>query len=368
MDDIANHKRNPFPGQIFNHPDGKNVYDGVKIDYYGEDVTPENFIAVLTGDANSVTKADARTSGKVLTSTEDDRVFIYFSDHGDLNVVSFPNKYLYADELNDAFKVMNEKGMYKELIMYLEACYSGSMFDNELSPDLNIYVTTAANSKEVSYAEYCSSQALVNKTLIGACLGDEYSARFMEDIDARPIWNLDSYTFQEQYEYLVKAIEDAHVMQYGDLTIAQKPLADFFVQKSSDLYQWLKNAFKKVLPPKLRAPTKYKINNEFYRLEWFRLQAEMSSDVKDENEYYEEIMAQGRVTKIFELFNQKFNLGPMDYEKRVDYDCYREVANAYKNRCGTLIDRDVRFMKNIANFCTKGINPKKADLTFKSLC
>ena len=24
-DDIANNNRNPFPGQIFNHPDGKNV-------------------------------------------------------------------------------------------------------------------------------------------------------------------------------------------------------------------------------------------------------------------------------------------------------------------------------------------------------
>ena len=101
-DDIANNQRNPFPGQVFNHPDGSDVYAGVVIDYYGKDVTPENFIAVLTGDEKAVKKVDDRTTGKVLTSTSADNVFIYFSDHGSDNLIAFPSKYLYADELNDA--------------------------------------------------------------------------------------------------------------------------------------------------------------------------------------------------------------------------------------------------------------------------
>lgn len=46
-DDIANNSENPYPGQIFNHPDGQDVYAGVQIDYRGNDVTPENFLAVL---------------------------------------------------------------------------------------------------------------------------------------------------------------------------------------------------------------------------------------------------------------------------------------------------------------------------------
>ena len=79
-------------------------------------------------------------------------------------------------------------------------------------------------------------------------------------------------------------------------------------------------------------------------------------------------MAQGRVTKIFELFNKQFDLKEIDYNKKVDYDCYRRVTKAYENRCGMLIDRDHRFMKNIANFCTKGINPRKAERTFKYIC
>jgi legumain len=27
-DDIANHKENPYPGKIFNHPNGTDVYEG----------------------------------------------------------------------------------------------------------------------------------------------------------------------------------------------------------------------------------------------------------------------------------------------------------------------------------------------------
>ena len=55
-DDIAYDKRNPFPGQIFNQPNGKNVYDGVVIDYFGEDITRQNFIAAITGDSKSIKK------------------------------------------------------------------------------------------------------------------------------------------------------------------------------------------------------------------------------------------------------------------------------------------------------------------------
>ena len=34
-DDIANSKQNPFPGKIFNRPNGPDVYAGVPKDYTG---------------------------------------------------------------------------------------------------------------------------------------------------------------------------------------------------------------------------------------------------------------------------------------------------------------------------------------------
>ena len=307
FDDIANNQRNPFPGQVFNHPDGSDVYGGVVIDYFGKDVTPENFIAVLTGDKSAVKITDERTTGKVLTSTSADNVYIYFSDHGSDNLIAFPSKYLYADELNEALTTMHSKNMYKQLVFYLESCHSGSMFENLLPTDINIYTTTAANPHESSYAEYCGGDAKVNGTSIGSCLGDEYSVRFMEDIDARPGEELKKWTMQEQFEYLVDAVQGSHVQQYGDKTIAQQSIADFVSQSSSKFIQWLRRSLRKLTPMKESDPMKNKINNENHRLEWYRMQAESSNDLSAEEEYYDEIMAEGRVTKIFELFNKKFN-------------------------------------------------------------
>ena len=49
FDDIAYAKENLFPGTLYNGKDGVNYYDGCIIDYRQEDVTKENFLAVMTG-------------------------------------------------------------------------------------------------------------------------------------------------------------------------------------------------------------------------------------------------------------------------------------------------------------------------------
>lgn len=59
-DDIASNKDNPYPGKIFNRPNGSDVYAGVKIDYRGKDVTPENFLAVLQGREDRVMGGNGR--------------------------------------------------------------------------------------------------------------------------------------------------------------------------------------------------------------------------------------------------------------------------------------------------------------------
>ena len=366
-DDVANNSRNPFKGQIFNKPDGNDVYAGVVIDYYAADVTPENFIAAATGDADAVTKTDERTTGKVLTSTENDNVYFFFSDHGSDNLIAFPSKYLYSDELNDALQTMYDKKMYKQVVFYLEACHAGSMFDKLLPSNINVYTTTAANPYESSYADYCGTEARINGTSIGSCLGDEYSRKFMEDIDARPGDLLKEYTMQQQYEYLVKAVTGSHVMQYGDLSIAQKSIYYFVSGETKKFLNFFKKAVNFILP-NINEETTMKINNENYRLEWYRMQAEQNNDMETENEYYEEVAQQGRSTKIFEIFKNEFKLPQRNYEDKLNFDCYRKVVNAYEKKCGMLIDRDFKFMTHIANFCSQDINPEKAVDAFATIC
>jgi len=236
-DDIANNRRNPFPGKVFNKPDGPDVYEGVVIDYKGANVTPEKFVAVLTGD-------ETVAGGKVLKSTSEDNVFVYFSDHGGVGLIAFPSSYLYADKLNAALLKMHENKMYKKLVFYLEACESGSMFQNKLPNDIKIWATTAATASQSSWAYYCGNEAKVNGTLIGSCLGDEYSIRWMEHSD---VADMEVVTLQEQYELVKKQTLKSQVQLYGDMSMKDDKLIEYqgqkkccwFLTKSFKLCSWI---------------------------------------------------------------------------------------------------------------------------------
>ena len=220
-DDIADNSSNPFPGQLFNKTNGPNVYDASAVDYKGKDVTAEKFLAVLTGDA-------ATAGGKVLQSTEESNVFVYYTDHGAPNLVAFPSGgYLYADKLNDAFETMKSKKMFKQLTFYMEACESGSMFPN-LTSDGGIYAITASNATESSWASYCNSEAKVNGKKIHSCLGDLFSTNWMEDTDkAIAAGNMDSETLEDQFNTVRTETTRSPVQKFGDFTFMSEPIGDF---------------------------------------------------------------------------------------------------------------------------------------------
>ena len=101
--DVPFDKYNPFKGQLFNRPgdDSPNVYKGVIVDYEKEMVNPEILIKVLIGDES--------VGGKVLKTTKDDNVFLFFSDHGSEDLLALPGGYLYSNDLLDAIKTMHDK-------------------------------------------------------------------------------------------------------------------------------------------------------------------------------------------------------------------------------------------------------------------
>ena len=84
--DVPFDKENPFYSQLYNHPgdDSPDVYEGVVIDYEGDDVNPDNFMKVLLGDDS--------TGKKVLKSTENDNIFLFFSDHGGPRYALLPKR------------------------------------------------------------------------------------------------------------------------------------------------------------------------------------------------------------------------------------------------------------------------------------
>jgi legumain len=362
-DDIANNAQNPIPGQVFNHPDGDDVYAGVKIDYSGEEVTPENFLGVITGDESRVT---AQTV-KVLKTTEEDNVFIYFTDHGSVGLIAFPDEYLYAEDLMTALNTMHDKKMYKKLTFYLEACESGSMFEGVLPENMNIYATTAANPTESSWAEYCGSEAVVHGVDIGSCLGDEYSVRWMEDTESH---DAKTRTLQEQFEFLVQSVTGSHPQQYGDLSWTSDVLIEFQGQSGKSVFTKILETVNYYNPFRsLRGRfRKGKVRSHDMRLYYFKKRAERSNDPNDEMNYYNELIAQERSRNIFKSFNHKFGLKRRFDSKKINYDCYKKSVEYYKQNCGMLIDRDYKFMRHIANFCTTKQSSWNAYHAFKEIC
>ncbi|XP_048217856.1 legumain [Perognathus longimembris pacificus] len=212
-DDIANSEDNPTPGVVINRPNGTDVYKGVLKDYTGEDVTPQNFLAVLRGDAEAV---KGKGSGKVLQSGPRDHVFVYFTDHGATGILVFPNDDLHVKDLNDTIHYMHKHKMYQKMVFYIEACESGSMM-NHLPHDINVYATTAANPSESSYACYYDEER-------GTYLGDWYSVNWMEDSDVE---DLTKETLHRQYQLVKSHTNTSHVMQYGNKSISSMKLMQF---------------------------------------------------------------------------------------------------------------------------------------------
>ena len=143
LKDIVDSPDNPYPHQLFNFPTpigvpGFDVYPGCVDEntYTKENVTISNFLAVMTGNASAAT-------GPVLTSNTHSRVFLNLVDHGGTGVFCFPNELLTAQDLNQSLATAYDRGLFGELVIYLESCESGSMF-NEILPNnsLPIYAAT----------------------------------------------------------------------------------------------------------------------------------------------------------------------------------------------------------------------------------
>ncbi|CAI2725750.1 unnamed protein product [Schistosoma spindalis] len=217
-DDIAYNKMNPFRGKLFNDYSHRDWYKGVIIDYKGKKVNSQTFLKVLKGDRNA--------GGKVLKSGKNDDVFIYFTDHGAPGLICFPDDELYAKEFMTTLKYLYKHKRYSRLVIYIEACESGSMFQGILPPNLNIYATTAASPTESSYGTFCYDPE------IDACLADLYSYDWIVDSQKH---QLTRRTLDQQYREVKRETNLSHVQRYGDTKMGKLHVSEFQGSQNKDL-------------------------------------------------------------------------------------------------------------------------------------
>lgn len=111
------------------------------------------------------------------------------------------------------------------MVLYIEACESGSMFDGILAKDINVYAVTASNPDESSWGTYCPPDDKVNGVEINSCLGDLFSVNWMEDADK---YNAATETLDVQFGRVLIETDKSHVMRYGDLEFIKEPTGNFY--------------------------------------------------------------------------------------------------------------------------------------------
>lgn len=354
-DDIASNVENPKKGQIFNKPGGSDVYHDVVKDYTKKTVTPSNFLKILQGQEVDV------GSQKVIKSGPNDNVFVYFSDHGAPGIVAFPDgSALHASDLNKAIKSMYTKQQYKNMVFYIEACESGSMFEGLLPENINVFATTAANADESSYACYYDDK-------IGAYLGDLYSVNWMEDSDREDI---STETLQKQFEVVRDLTNLSHVMEYGNLTMGKRFVVSQFQAENDYVYK-----------PVIGLPSLLKkddaVRTEDVKMKTLEKKLEKETDMVKRNEiltqmqqvYQSQLTVISTFDKIIESSLDGLNIKPeeilMKKHKLVNHECYKPVVDYIIEKCFSLKnDYVLRHLYKMVNLCENGVH---SELILKSI-
>ncbi|XP_050229524.2 vacuolar-processing enzyme [Mercurialis annua] len=376
-DDIANNSLNPRPGVIINHPQGEDVYAGVPKDYTGEHVNAKNLYAALLGDRNAVEGG----SGKVVDSKPNDRIFLYYSDHGGPGVLGMPNlPYLYAVDFVEILKKKHAAGGYKEMVIYIEACESGSIFEGIMPKDLNIYVTTASNAEENSWGAYCPEMDPPPPPEFDTCLGDLYSVAWMEDSETH---NRKNETVQQQYSSVKDRTSNhntylagSHVMQYGNRSISTEKL---------HLYQGFDPASLNFSPNNAHMSAPMEVVNQrdaellfmwqmYKRLEnGSAMKQQMLQMIK------ETIKHRSHVDSSVELLGNVLfghrkgssilkSVRESGLPLADDWNCLKSMVRVFETHCGSLTQYGLKHMRAFANICNAGVSRASVEEACYAMC
>lgn len=353
VDDLYNSPRNPFPGTIYNHPgeNQRNYHDGLVVDYdKSVKINVELYSAILLGDAAKVTELTGIENPKVLKTTSEDNIFLYYIDHGGDNIVAMPSGgYLTAETLVGLIKQMYEKKMYNRLVYYLEACESGSMWQ-KLPTDINAYALSSTLPDESSWGTYCPPNDVVDGKHIGSCLGEVWSCFWLEQDD---VADLKTLTLQKQFDDAKEFTTTSHPLQFGDMEIAKDVLVNYI---SGDIDR------RKYLRSENKRPSNWDSRDN--ELLFWKNQALNEND-KEAYEKYMEISQ--RNLNIDRYFTKLVNkvMGSDDLLLNIhisekNWPCYNAVLAKYESTYG-FNDYSLKYARTLANMCSL-YNGEDADI------
>ncbi|CAN1299017.1 Vacuolar-processing enzyme [Linum perenne] len=385
-DDVAFSLDNPRPGILINNPTADDFYSGVPKDYTGENCTAQNLYAVILGNRSALTGG----SGKVVNSGPNDTVFIYYADHGTSGFVGMPvGGAVYAHVLGDVLKKKHDANGYKSMVIYLEACDAGSMFDGMLPNDTNIYAMTASNPSENSYAFYCPDDDPSPPPDYNTCLGDLFSISWLEDSD---LHDPRKETLDQQYrlvrrrtamDYDVQENQSSHVMQYGDITIAQQNLSDYIGYNDSKVAETttIDSSNKFVNHPDNYTTMNRPILVSQRDILLFHLQQQ--EKVEAEEKLNKEVSSRKRadetISRIVAIVFAGYQnaddpqsvinfVRPSGQPLVDDWDCFKSFVEKYEEECGEMSVYGKKYSRALANMCNAGVTLEQLNSACNQVC
>ncbi|KRX19338.1 Legumain [Trichinella nelsoni] len=357
-DDIAYNEENKLSGKIINHPHG--------VDVYQNDVNVNNFMKILLGKEKEMQHVG---SGKVIKSGPDDHIFINFVDHGGRGILCFPEGEMTIGELNKTLTEMHRLKKYGQMLIYIEACESGSMFKNILPNDIKIYATTAANARESSYACYFSEE-------LETYLGDCYSVNWMENSDKVRLLQTTELlwleTVREQYNIVKFETNTSHVSEFGDRSVSEDYLSDF--QGEEIFFKFGNSLFLQLLqqqPQNRRPPNVHldAVSSRDVPLEILKRKVSKNgydSDAARQNlhslllkrKYVDEFINQMvvEISKHFHL-NHHAMLTKRVADDGMDFDCHTKLVHHFSRNCFSFSKNTyaLKYAYVLTNLCNTGI-------------
>jgi len=234
--------------------------------------------------------------------------------------------------------------MYKELVFYLEACESGSMFPS-LPP--NMYATTAANGKESSWGTYCGEDAMVDGKNLHSCLGDLYSVTWMQDSDK----DGGSETLEQQFEKVKRLVNKSHVQEFGDHTLAAEPIADF-QGDAGNLRRRGPSAPTRQAELAPAAAANEESRDAEVESAYRRFMATGSEAAADELAGY--VRDRATATRRFAAITSALGVGELStlaMPEPIDYDCHYAAHKEYVSSCGEWATGAYKHSATLAKLC-----------------
>ncbi|KAH0451592.1 hypothetical protein IEQ34_018891 [Dendrobium chrysotoxum] len=328
-------------------------------DYVGDDINVKNFFAVLLGDKKSISSG----SGKVVDSGPDDHIFIFYSGH-------------------------DSPGL---LVIYLEACESGSIFEGLLPEDISIYATTTSNAVEHSWGTYCLGGSPSPPSEYLTCLGDLYSISWMKDRYIRECTYLPSKICCRGFPNMSSILKintrtladntynhGSHVMQYGELGINEEknflyiglnPTNDnsIFIEEDNSL-------------PFTPSAVNQRDADLIYYWHKFINSPEGSSKKLDAQKGLLDILTDymhvdnsiNLIGKL--LFGSEKGIQVLSAIRKTglplvdDWACLKSMVRIFELHCGSLSQYGIKHMCSIANICNAGISNKTMAKVSAEVC